>query len=128
LLQQEAGKALDPRLVSTFLEHLPALLGEADAATTTRRRWRCVPLATPRAEHRAPSTAPGLGVRRHRASPTARSTRSINRPDDGTSLGVSGHDDAVSSRLMNLVPFSACALFLYAEATDTLFCLVCDRY
>jgi len=40
----------------------------------------------------------------------------------GTSLGVSDTMTLGPSRLMNLVPFSACALFLYAEATDTLFC------
>jgi diguanylate cyclase (GGDEF)-like protein len=40
----------------------------------------------------------------------------------GTSLGVADTMTLISSKLSNLVPFSACALFLYTEPTDTLYC------
>ena len=40
----------------------------------------------------------------------------------GTSLGVSDTMGLVSSKLIDLVPFSACALFLYSDATDSLQC------
>src|SRR5207237_5256014 len=40
----------------------------------------------------------------------------------GTSLGVADTMAVISSKLTELVPFSACALFLHAEATDMLEC------
>ena len=40
----------------------------------------------------------------------------------GTSLGVSDSMAHIASKLTALVPFSACTLFLYNAATDTLRC------
>src|SRR5436190_1852618 len=40
----------------------------------------------------------------------------------GTSLGVSDTMGLVSSKLIDLVPYSACALFLYTDSTDMLQC------
>ena len=40
----------------------------------------------------------------------------------GTSLGVADTMALISSKLSNLVPFSACALFLFDEEMDTLRC------
>jgi hypothetical protein len=40
----------------------------------------------------------------------------------GTSLGVSDTMGLVSSKLIDLVPYSACALFLYTDSTDSLLC------
>jgi diguanylate cyclase (GGDEF)-like protein len=40
----------------------------------------------------------------------------------GTSLGLADTMAVISSKLTELVPFSACALFLYTEASDTLQC------
>ena len=40
----------------------------------------------------------------------------------GTSLGVSDSMAHIASKLTTLVPFSACTLFLYDQATDTLRC------
>jgi diguanylate cyclase (GGDEF)-like protein len=40
----------------------------------------------------------------------------------GTSLGVADTMALIASRLANLVPFSACALFLYTEEAGTLYC------
>ena len=124
LLEQEGGKALDPRLVATFLEHLPRLLEQAEVP-------RDAPSVTIRAAEDVPKPAG--------AARTADPTRSSVFDDIalahreiyalyqiaqtmGTSLGVSDTMTLISSRLMNLVPFSACALFLYTETSDTLFC------
>jgi diguanylate cyclase (GGDEF)-like protein len=40
----------------------------------------------------------------------------------GTSLGVADTMAHISSKLSSLVPFSTCALFLYAESADSLYC------
>src|SRR5687768_17828475 len=40
----------------------------------------------------------------------------------GTSLGVADTMALIASKLSNLVPFSACALFLYDEEADSLRC------
>ena len=40
----------------------------------------------------------------------------------GTSLGVADTMAVISSKLTELVPFSACALFLHTESTDMLQC------
>jgi diguanylate cyclase (GGDEF)-like protein len=40
----------------------------------------------------------------------------------GTSLGVSDTMTLIAARLENLVPFSTCALFLYSQDEETLFC------
>jgi diguanylate cyclase (GGDEF)-like protein len=40
----------------------------------------------------------------------------------GTSLGVADTMALISSKLANLVPFSACSLFLYSEETESLTC------
>ena len=40
----------------------------------------------------------------------------------GTSLGVADTMALISSKLSNLVPFSACALFLFDEEADSLRC------
>jgi diguanylate cyclase (GGDEF)-like protein len=40
----------------------------------------------------------------------------------GTSLGVEDTMALIASKLTNLVPFSACALFLYSDTNDTLNC------
>jgi len=40
----------------------------------------------------------------------------------GTSLGIADTMAVISSKLTELVPFSACALFLHTESTDTLQC------
>jgi diguanylate cyclase (GGDEF)-like protein len=40
----------------------------------------------------------------------------------GTSLGIADTMAVISSKLTELVPFSACALFIHTESTDTLQC------
>src|SRR5258706_9918247 len=56
LLRQESGKALDPRVVQTFVEMYPALAAEADASQEPTRKLTRV------AAH-APAAAPALRLR-----------------------------------------------------------------
>lgn len=117
LLRQEAGKALDPSLVATFLELLPSL--EAEAA-------RLQPIATA-----APA---GEGVRVSAESPKknvfddiALAHREIYALYEisqamGKSLGVADTMGLITAKLSNVVPFSCAALFLYEEDTDLVRC------
>ena len=95
LLRHEAGRALDPRLASTFIELLPALIAEADAAeldaeaAAAGRPWRPV---------RPPSgLLHGDGhqrVREHRAR-APRNLRALrDRPVDGHQPRRLRHDGA----------------------------------
>ena len=125
MLEQEAGKALDPHVVTTFLRILPEVRVEADKADLARRRR---PLA------RASEGAPMLGSPRATAGEAATAFEHIALAHReiyalyeiaqamGTSLGVAETMAHIASKLSGLVPFSACALFLYAEKHDTLYC------
>jgi diguanylate cyclase (GGDEF)-like protein/putative nucleotidyltransferase with HDIG domain len=124
LLQQEAGKALDPRVVQTFIEMYPALAAEADASQPSRRLTRVAA--------DAPAAKPAVGL----VSESARSNvfqdialahREIYALYEiaqamGSSLGVSDTMALISSKLSNIVPFSCCALFLYNDEAETLRC------
>ena len=80
LLRQESGKALDPRVVQTFIDMYPALAAEAEASQEPARKLTRVPT-------HAPTAQPAVGLvsessqRRARTcsrtsrSPTAKSTR-----------------------------------------------------
>jgi diguanylate cyclase (GGDEF)-like protein/putative nucleotidyltransferase with HDIG domain len=123
LLREEAGKAFDPHAVERFIAVLPELREEAR-----------------RAGEQAPSPAPDDGgIHPAGPAPAADADRSSVFDDIahahreiyalyqiaqtmGTSLGVSDTMALIASKLANLVPFSACALFLYHEAADTLHC------
>lgn len=125
LLKQEAGKALDPELVSRFIEMLPTLQAEADSTHETVRTLSLAP-------------APGDRGRPAAGFSHEPSTKSVF--DDialahreiyalyeiaqamGTSLGVADTMALIASKLSNLVPFSCCALFLDNEETETLRC------
>ena len=84
LLEQEAGKALDPQVVATFFEHLPALSAEADPPGAGAGRGAS-PSSRPRnwgGRRSASSTRAAVAARCSRTSPspTARSTRSTRSP------------------------------------------------
>jgi len=128
LLRQEAGKALDPRVVQTFIDMYPALAAEAEASQEPARKLTRVPT-------HAPSARPAVGL----VGETAGAARSNVFQDIalahreiyalyeiaqalGSSLGVSDTMALISSKLSNIVPFSCCALFLYNEETETLRC------
>ena len=126
LLQQEAGKALDPTVVQMFIKMLPQLSDEARAARNGARHGAC-----------RSSPIPSAAVRRSASSRKAKGTtvfediahahREIYALYEiaqtmGTSLGVSDTMALIASKLSSLVPFTSCALFLYDEEGDTLRC------
>jgi diguanylate cyclase (GGDEF)-like protein/putative nucleotidyltransferase with HDIG domain len=126
LLRQESGKALDPRVVDTFIEMYPALAAEADSSQEPARKLTRV------APH-APAVQPAVGLVNESPARTnvfediALAHREIYALYEiaqamGSSLGVSDTMALISSKLSNIVPFSCCALFLYNEESESLRC------
>ena len=120
LLQQEAGKALDPVVVEKFLELLPQLQPEAAKLDEVVRRPITAADSTPRP---MPAEQPKKNV----FDDIALAHREIYALYEiaqamGTSLGVSDTMALISAKLSNLVPFSCAALFLYDETTESLRC------
>jgi diguanylate cyclase (GGDEF)-like protein/putative nucleotidyltransferase with HDIG domain len=126
LLRQESTKALDPRVVQTFIDMYPGLAAEAEASQQPARQLTRV------AEH-APAARPAVGLVNESAGHTnvfqdiALAHREIYALYEiaqamGSSLGVSDTMALISSKLSNIVPFSCCALFLYSDETEMLHC------
>ena len=126
LLRQESSKALDPRVVTTFIEMYPSLTAEAEATQEPARKLTRV------AAH-APAAKPAFGFVSEAPTRTtvfediALAHREIYTLYEiaqamGSSLGVSDTMALISSKLSNIVPFSCCALFLYNEETESLRC------
>ena len=120
LIQQEAGKALDPSVVEKFVELLPHLQHEAAMLEQTARR--------PVQENVAvPAPLPAEPQKKNVFDDIALAHREIYALYEiaqamGTSLGVSDTMALIASKLSNLVPFSCAALFLYEEENDVLRC------
>jgi diguanylate cyclase (GGDEF)-like protein/putative nucleotidyltransferase with HDIG domain len=125
LLRQEAGKALDPRVVEIFTDILPKLAGAFS------------PVQSRAVKKTAPRLQTGEGLRtiaaaghRPRASvfdDIADANREIYALYEiaqtmGTTLAITDTMALVSSKLSQVVPFSACALFLYSEQSEQLHC------
>jgi len=126
LLRQESGKALDPRVVLTFIEMYPALAAEADASQEPARKLTRVPASAPAAEP-AVGLVSESNARKNVFEDIALAHREIYALYEiaqamGSSLGVADTMALISSKLSNIVPFSCCALFLYSEDTETLRC------
>ena len=124
LIQQEAGKALDPRVVDAFVSNLPELSRAADAAMQADPRKAGVVLQTGEG---ARTLAAGSVAERSVFQDIAVAHREIYAlyqisQSMGTSLGVSDSMTLITSKLSDLVPFSAGALFLYSNTKDTLQC------
>ena len=126
LLQQESGKALDPRVVQTFIDMYPVLQAEAEMSQQPARRLTRVPT-------HAPAAQPAVGlvnestVRTNVFEDIALAHREIYALYEiaqamGSSLGVSDTMALISTKLSNIVPFSCCALFLYTEESEMLRC------
>jgi diguanylate cyclase (GGDEF)-like protein/putative nucleotidyltransferase with HDIG domain len=126
LLQQESGKALDPRVVQTFIALYPQLRDEADASQEAPRQLTRVP-------SHAPAAQPAVGLVHESPAKTnvfediALAHREIYALYEiaqamGSSLGVADTMALISTKLSNIVPFSCCALFLYNEESETLRC------
>jgi diguanylate cyclase (GGDEF)-like protein len=115
LLEDEAGKALDPTLVKTFVRILPSLVAEYDAA-----------------ERRGEGTA---AVKRRKSGDAFENIALANREIHvlyeiaqtmGTSLGVADTMALISSKLSKIIPWSGCALFLHEPDTEQLRCRFAD--
>ena len=114
LLQQEAGKALDPDIVHRFVAMLPRLSDEADRAESTPRRLSI--------DAASELGRPAAGFQPEGKVTTvfediAHAHREIYALYEiaqtmGTSLGVADTMALIASKLSSLVPFSSCALFL----------------
>ena len=124
LLQQEAGKGLDPTVVNKFIELLPAL--QAEAATLEQSMRKPVPAAEPTIGQPATGLTPEPS-KKNVFDDIALAHREIYALYEiaqamGTSLGVSDTMALISAKLSNLVPFSCAALFLFDEEGETLRC------
>jgi diguanylate cyclase (GGDEF)-like protein/putative nucleotidyltransferase with HDIG domain len=126
LLQQEAGKALDPRVVDMFVMMLPKLREEA---TNNEQTVRKLSIAAASGDGAA-RPATGFSHEPNKSNvfeDIALAHREIYALYEiaqamGTSLGVADTMALISSKLTNLVPFSACSLFLFSEETESLRC------
>ena len=126
LLQQEAGKGLDPTVVEKFIALLPSLQAEA-----TRLEQAAMPKSSdvPQGDS-VGQPATGLApepTNKNVFDDIALAHREIYALYEiaqamGTSLGVSDTMALIASKLSNLVPFSCAALFLNDEDTETLRC------
>ncbi len=126
LLEQESGKALDPAVVKLFFAQLPALAAEADRLEQAPSRRLTL---EPTSELGRPAV--GFENETGRANTVFDDIALAHKEiyalyeiaqSMGTSLGVADTMALISSKLSNLVPFGACALFLYDEEQDVLRC------
>jgi diguanylate cyclase (GGDEF)-like protein/putative nucleotidyltransferase with HDIG domain len=108
LIEQEAGKALDPRAVEAFLRVLPRVREEAEGSGKTT--------VAPRGATKS-SVFDDIAVAHGEIHALYQIAQTM-----GTSLGVSDSMEHIASKLTTLVPFSACTLFLFDQATETLRC------
>jgi hypothetical protein len=126
LLQQEAGRALDPTVVQMFVRRLPEMSPEAETLESTPGRRLSL-------ESTSDLGRPAVGFQPEATKGStvfediALAHREIYALYEiaqtmGTSLGVADTMALISSKLSNLVPFSSCALFLYDEEGETLRC------
>jgi diguanylate cyclase (GGDEF)-like protein/putative nucleotidyltransferase with HDIG domain len=119
LLQQEAGKALDPRVAEAFVRLLPELHQQAQKLEPLLAR----PIRT---LEPAPAPRP-LQTQKNVFDDIALAHREIYALYEiaqamGTSLGLADTMALISSKLSSLVPFSCSALFLHDDETDALRC------
>jgi diguanylate cyclase (GGDEF)-like protein/putative nucleotidyltransferase with HDIG domain len=119
LIEQDAGKALDPEAVEAFIRILPQVRGDAEAIDKERKSG---PIDATDAQG---------GVSRRLTSSVFNDIAIAHgeiyalyqiAQTMGTSLGVSDTMALIASKLTSLVPFSACTLYLYDEHTDLLTC------
>src|SRR5688572_28721196 len=125
-IEQEAGKALDPDAVAAFLRILPDIRAEAERADLALPR---LSLSVQGSDGTTVHAASGADVpaRSSVFEDIAVAHREIYALYEiaqtmGTSLGVPDTMAHIASKLSGLVPFSGCALFLYAEDNETLYC------
>ncbi|MES1255799.1 MAG: HD domain-containing phosphohydrolase, partial [Acidobacteriota bacterium] len=115
LLQEEAGKALDPVLVGTFVDILPALVAEYEAAARRDRE------PTPGRRRGSGDAFKHIALANREIHVLYEIAQTM-----GTSLGIADTMALISSKLSKIIPWSGCALFLYDAATDQLRCRFAD--
>lgn len=119
LLQHEAGRALDPKLVEIFIDRLPALSAQFDAANAD------APVATAAGEHAV--VGPGQPGRTNAFENIALAHQEIYALYEiaqtmGTSLSVSDTMGLISAKLAAIIPWSGCALFVKEPGSDAMCC------
>src|SRR6266853_1091808 len=118
MLKHEAGRALDPELVATFVAMLPSLVaeyaGEVLAAETLPETVAIESGATPtRLQPQAGNAFENIALAHREIYALYEIAQAM-----GTSLGVSDTMALISSKLLKLVPWSGCALFLHDSGTE----------
>jgi diguanylate cyclase (GGDEF)-like protein/putative nucleotidyltransferase with HDIG domain len=125
-LQDEAGRALDPRVVAAFIQLMPALIAEGVPEAEPRAIGPGTGASAPGSAHKT-LPPPKAGEPRHVFDDIARAHRELYvlyeiAQSMGRSLGVADTFTLVSSRLGALVPFKSCALFLKVEGAGSVRC------
>ena len=125
LIQQDSGAAFDPQVVSTFSRVMSQLCVEAGLEEDAVRRsgsHSAGPDGEPRIADSAYFRTAGSVF--NDIALAHRETYALYQIAQamGTSLGVSDTMALISSKLSSLVPFEACALFLYSGETESLVC------
>ena len=127
LLQQEAGRALDPAVVQMFVKMAEEMESVAESIETATPRRLSLEPTNERGRPAVGFSPEGTTESSTVFEDIALAHREIYALYEiaqtmGTSLGVADTMALISSKLSNLVPFSACALFLFDEENDTLRC------
>jgi diguanylate cyclase (GGDEF)-like protein/putative nucleotidyltransferase with HDIG domain len=119
LIEQEAGKALDPRAVDAFVRVLPQVRAAAESADKERKSGPVdvTSAQTARTERSKSSVFNDIAIAHGEIYALYQIAQTM-----GTSLGVSDTMALIASKLTSLVPFSACTLFLHDEGTNLLTC------
>jgi diguanylate cyclase (GGDEF)-like protein/putative nucleotidyltransferase with HDIG domain len=119
LIEQEAGKALDPRCVQAFVHVLPQVRNEAESADKERKSGPvdATSAQSTRTDRSKSSVFNDIAVAHGEIYALYQIAQTM-----GTSLGVSDTMALIASKLTSLVPFSACTLFQYDESANLLTC------
>ena len=119
ILEREAGRGLDPTLVTHFTEILPRL-SPTDEEATARKTGRADAAAEERHEDRGRRMTSSAFAEIEQAQRESYTLYEIAQAMGG-SISVSETMALIGSRLSTLVPFSSCALFVRGDG-DTLRC------
>ena len=119
LIEQEAGKALDPRCVQAFVHVLPQVRNEAESADKERKSGPvdATSAQATRTDRSKSSVFNDIAIAHGEIYALYQIAQTM-----GTSLGVSDTMALIASKLTSLVPFSACTLFQYDESANLLTC------
>jgi len=112
ILTHEAGRALDPKLVATFITILPSLM--AEDATDGRQGEAPAEAETIPNSTTAAGLVPTVGNAFENIALAHREIYALYEIAQamGTSLGVADTMALISSKLSKIVPWSGCSLFL----------------